>query len=72
MERPEGRIVGGNVGSVQLVATASVAATSATSYYPHMFISTPIPFITPPVLSVQQYASQETMVEALPFSHHLY
>ena len=29
------------------------------------------PFITPPVLSVQQYARQETMVEALPFSHPL-
>ena len=59
MERPESRIMGGNVGSVQLVATASVAATSATSYYPHMFIFTHIPFITAPVLNVQLYASQE-------------
>ena len=74
MEGPESRIMegGGKVGSVQLVAATSVAVTSATSYYPHMFISTPIPFITPPVLSVQQYARQETMVEALHFSHPLH
>ena len=78
--------MGGNVGSVQLVATESVAATSDTSYYPHMFIFTHIPFITapvcnctparndgesfafisPPVLSVQEYARQDTAVEAFP------
>ena len=58
---------GGKVVSVQLVSATSVAVTSATSYYPHMFISTPIPFSHPPVLSVQQYARHETMVEALHF-----
>ena len=71
MEGPESRIMewGGKVGSVQLVAAASVAVTSATSYNPHMFISTPIPFSHPPVLSMQQYARQETLVRTQRLKH---